>query len=194
MQQRPGCVGLARDPVTAGQAWRLARDDERSDGGASGSEGHRKVGDVLAQVRCEPQGGGGSRHEHHGHVCGARPRPLPHALIVERLAEAVVAARVRQVVALDPGAARRVVVLAEERLDTLQHESGSATGRFEGVRDDVEGRSSEGPAQPREQGLDPRGFGVDQDTVVEADLYRPLVPPQQGEGRVQAGERGRRSR
>jgi hypothetical protein len=96
-------------------------------------------------------------------------------------------------VALDPGAARRVVVLTEERLDTLQHESGSASGRFEGVRDDVEGRSSEGPAQPREQGLDPRCFGVDQDTVVDSHLNRPLIPPQQREGGIQAYESGRRS-
>ncbi|AMG84095.1 hypothetical protein AXH82_12315 [Microbacterium sp. PAMC 28756] len=193
VQERPGRIASGVLGVPAAQTRRDPGDHERPHGDARGLDRDGQVRVVGAQHRGELHGGRRAGDEDDGDrrrppLLGRRER---HALVLERLAQPPLRARVGEAERGDAGGARRSGLILQRGFDDGQQPSRLGPRCTRAVRDDVERAAPESSAHAAEDPFDPRCGGRDPDAGVVADLEGRPIAPEQRERGIETGQ-GRR--
>jgi hypothetical protein len=159
VEPRPGVVAVTLMPVSAGEARRCTRSDERADRHSAPLERHRKVRSVVPEVARELHGRCSTLHQDHGDIGGSRAVARGDIFVGEGFPHPMRRAAVGDVQGLDPRRLGRWGVVDQERAELREQHPRFLSGRADAVGDDVEGGAAEAGAHPCEQQLDPRRGG-----------------------------------
>ncbi|WEK62669.1 MAG: hypothetical protein P0Y60_08050 [Candidatus Microbacterium colombiense] len=188
VQSRPGGITVAFVTVSAGQARRAARNDQRTDRHAAGFERDGEVGPVIAKQAGELHGRGLAAHEHDRDIALRRPIPDGDALVAQRLSHAMSRTPVGEVDRLDPRVRRPRRFVDQVSIDPGEKLPGFGPRRAECVRDHIERGPSEAGAHATEQEFHPVGARGHRHIAVHAQLQGVRVAPEQRERGIQTGQ------
>ncbi|GAB3601000.1 hypothetical protein GCM10027408_31160 [Microbacterium tumbae] len=193
VQQRPTGIPVPLVAVAAGEARRLAGDDERTGGDPALLVGDGKMRRVRAEI--VPHLRGRRRPVDEDHSDRALPHPSGgrHPDVLQRIPHPAADPGVADVDRLDPGGPRRRAIGPQQGAQALQELPRLGAGRAEAVRDEIERAQQDAVAQPRDERFDPGLGGVHPQRAADAELEGVAVTPQRSQGGVDPGEQRRRA-